>query len=353
MKIVRFFLISLITGFIISVYLIYSAKGSWMSVNYLPLFVIAIVAIFALVWLIDWQSHRIQKLLPRPDKNILHFTTRFISGFLSIYLLCGGPILWWFSTIDNHSAFLSGHLDTAARMAFICVLAMLIYLIADFAYYSFKQYHQTVVQNIECQAEQLNLQFEILKNQLSPHFLFNNLNTIYSLIHTDTAKAEMYIRELTVIYQYILKTHMQKTIALSEELKCIKSYQYLTGIRFDNTICLSMEVAPEFLQWNVPPLCIQILVENAIKHNSFDQENPLHINITAQNGRLIVKNNQKAKAEKAESFHIGLQNLQKRYAMLTANKIEIKKDENFMVSLPLISPKKVVDKEMGVRAENN
>lgn len=345
MKFIRFFLISLLAGFIVSVYLIYSEKGSWLSIQYLPKFALAVGSVFILSWVIDWQSRLVQKIFPRPEKSFLHFTSRFLLGCFSIFLFYGFPILWWFSGSGDLKTFISGHIDTSGRMVFVCLLGMLVYLIADFAFYSFRQYHQTVVQKIQCQAEQLNLQFEILKNQLSPHFLFNNLNTIYSLIHTNADKAELYIRELSIIFGYILQTHHQKTIALQDEINCIQSYRYLLEIRFDNAIKFHLNIDPDFLQWHLPPLSIQILVENAVKHNTFDRDKPLCISVSTKNNHLIVKNNRNPKSEKPESFQIGLENLQKRFTMLTTQKLEIKKDDHFTVSLPLISPKSLSVKD--------
>lgn len=184
--------------------------------------------------------------------------------------------------------------------------------------------------------ESLRSQYESLKNQVNPHFLFNSLNVLSSLVYDDQQKAVAFIRKMSDVYRYVLDKKDQELVPLDEELNFLKSYVYLQQIRFGNNF--QIEITEEGNGY-VPPLALQLLVENAIKHNTVSEARPLHVQVQITEDRIMIKNNVQEKLSK-DSTGIGLNNLRARYQYLTERPVEILSDpKEFKVSLPLLQVK--------------
>jgi LytS/YehU family sensor histidine kinase len=184
----------------------------------------------------------------------------------------------------------------------------------------------------------LQSQFESLKNQVSPHFLFNSLYSLTSLISRDARSAEAYVGELSKVYQYLLQTNNQDLATLGTELEFIGSYFHLLKIRFGTAIALEVTVPPPLLSRRLPPLTLQLLVENAVKHNVVRISKPLTILITTlDDGRLLVRNNLQRKNTPVASNHVGLSNIAAKYRLLAGREIEIEDNDGyFSVKVPLL-----------------
>ncbi len=159
--------------------------------------------------------------------------------------------------------------------------------------------------------------YETLKNQVNPHFLFNSLNTLASLIYEDQDLAELFISKLTKVYRYVLEHKQEIVVSLEEEMNFMRNYVFLQQIRFGDSLKLQLEVGDIHLPQFIPPLTIQLLVENAIKHNIVSREQPLFISIYIEDNFLVIKNNFQRRIEKVNSTGIGLQNLRERYGFLS------------------------------------
>ena len=204
------------------------------------------------------------------------------------------------------------------------------------ALFSFSHLAKAEIAHRKTRRKQLELQFELLKSQLSPHFLFNNLNTISSILHKEPQTVEPFIRKFAHTYQYILYTHHQALVSLEEELAFVNAYFFLIKSRFEDGIALSVDIPETSLTSHLPPLAVQLLVENAIKHNVISKEDPLKISISHQHQHLLIKNNITRKPSFETSFQIGLDNIRKRYAQLGRKKIKITQDPAyFEVKIPL------------------
>lgn len=181
-------------------------------------------------------------------------------------------------------------------------------------------------------------QFETLKNQVNPHFLFNCLNALASLVHDDPEKAEDFITKMTKVYRYVLEHKERVLVPVSEEMRFMKDYFFLQKTRFGENLKLKIEVAPEFLQKQVPPLTLQLLAENAIKHNIVSREKPLTIEIfTIASGHLVMGNNLQLRSEGVASMGIGIQNLKDRYGFLSDHQPEFYEEDGFYVAkIPLL-----------------
>ncbi|MEM6806876.1 MAG: histidine kinase [Bacteroidota bacterium] len=190
----------------------------------------------------------------------------------------------------------------------------------------------------EQERENMRSQFEALRNQVNPHFLFNSLNALSSLVHEDADLAESFILKLTKIYRYVLDLKDQSLISLEEELLFIDNYLFLQQIRFGNNLRLYRQIAKDALKKKVPPLSLQLLIENAIKHNEISSENPLTIELKLDGTEvLLVSNNLQKRLRKAESTGLGLENLRKRYQMLSDKSPEFMELGNqYLARIPLL-----------------
>ncbi|MGB3618114.1 MAG: histidine kinase [Catalinimonas sp.] len=167
------------------------------------------------------------------------------------------------------------------------------------------------------QKESLRSRLESLKSQINPHFLFNCLNALSVLVIKDPPTAEAFIYELTDVYRYLLQQKDQTTVALRQELAFMESYYFLQRIRFGESLQLETTVDETLEECRLPPLALQLLVENAIKHNVVSRDRPLYVTIRAEGNTLLVENNFQPRHEEVESTGIGLKNLRARYRYLT------------------------------------
>lgn len=184
--------------------------------------------------------------------------------------------------------------------------------------------------------ENAEFKFETLRNQVNPHFLFNSLNTLSSVMYENVDTAASYIRQLSQVYRYVLENRDKELIELDKELEFIKAYKYLFELRFTNRLKISL---PEVNNngFLIAPMTIQMLIENAVKHNIISQNKPLSINIEIQDKALKVKNNLQKKAPEGYSSGMGLINIQSRYEFLSNKKVLINETEKeFIVEIPLI-----------------
>ncbi|MEP7143193.1 MAG: histidine kinase [Ferruginibacter sp.] len=181
-------------------------------------------------------------------------------------------------------------------------------------------------------------ELEALKNQIDPHFIFNSLNTLSHLIENNPAKAKLFNDSLADVYRYILQNKARDLVLLKEEINFLQDYFSLLKIRFEEAVLMNLAVPVEqYDQYLIPPISLQILVENAIKHNEFSDTAPLQIDIIMQDEMLVVSNIARKKVLRKSSSKIGLRNLSERYKLTTDEALIIMEEENkFIVHLPLL-----------------
>jgi len=185
--------------------------------------------------------------------------------------------------------------------------------------------------------EKIKFQFETLKSQVNPHFLFNSFNTLISIIEKDKNIAVEYVENLSEYFRNLIYYRDKDVIPLGEELKLSSAYYFLQQKRFGTSLSVVMNIDKNKNQWMVPPLVVQILIENAIKHNAISRETPLTIHINTENEKLCIKNNINPKYSAEKSTGTGIKNIINRYELLTQEKVSVEKTENeFIVSIPLI-----------------
>lgn len=197
-------------------------------------------------------------------------------------------------------------------------------------------WRQAAVDAEASKRETIHAKYESLKNQVNPHFLFNSLNALTNLVYEDQDKAALFIKQLSEVYRYVLDTRDKEVVALDDELKFLESYLFLQKIRFGNN--LAVEIKLDAQGKLIAPLALQLLVENAIKHNITSSENPLFIKIFEQEGYIVVENILQRKTIPDEkSPGIGLENIKSRYRFLSNQPVVVEENkELFMVKLPVI-----------------
>ena len=182
----------------------------------------------------------------------------------------------------------------------------------------------------------IKAQYDSLKNQVNPHFLFNSLNALTNLVYQDQDKAARFIKQLSEVYRYVLDSRDKEVVPISEELKFLESYLFLQQIRFGDKLIVQIDIPKT--EGRVAPLALQMLVENAIKHNVISEEDPLTIEIFRLEENLIVQNTLKRKQILSEdSSGLGLENIKKRYEFLSDKSVIVEETgSKFKVTLPIL-----------------
>jgi sensor histidine kinase YesM len=196
-------------------------------------------------------------------------------------------------------------------------------------------HQQDIMEKELLKQQSLKNELEALKNQINPHFLFNSLNSLNSLVR-DNKQATTFVNKLSFMYRYILQNGSQDLVTLDEELKFLESYIYLIKTRYRERFSIEINIASKYLTEKLPALALQLLVENAVKHNEISQDNPLLVKVYIDEDAIVVENKIKPRMTLVESSGYGLVNLNKRYKMLKKDQIHIS-DANgfFRVKLPL------------------
>lgn len=206
--------------------------------------------------------------------------------------------------------------------------------------YFYNKYQQNKIKEQKVIAGTASAKFDALKNQLDPHFLFNSLNVLTSLIEENPDNAQKFTTSLSKVYRYVLEQKSKELVTVDEELQFAKTYMSLLKMRFEDSIVFSMPEKASNPESKVVPLSLQLLLENAVKHNMVTSSKPLTIRIYEDQGRLIVENNLQPKQIVKKSSGVGLSNIMQRYDLLTNKKVNINKEANrFAVAIPMLTKK--------------
>ncbi len=231
-------------------------------------------------------------------------------------------------------------LDTIFTAFLINLIPTFVVALLYESVFFFESWKANVKQTESLARENVQSQLEALKNQLDPHFLFNSLNTLASLIDYENTGAQQYLERLSDVYRYVLVSRDKNTVTLEEEMNFLDAYIYLNKVRFRENLQVVKEISPAAYRQQIAPLSLQMLVENAIKHNVISRERPLKIRILQEEGAyLSVSNNVQGKTIFEKSTKVGLQNIINRYRLLSEQPVEVKKEpDQFTVRIPLLQP---------------
>jgi sensor histidine kinase YesM len=232
------------------------------------------------------------------------------------------------------------HLDThKLRFGIYCGIGIILLSTSLWEFdYTFLQWKDSLVEKERMEQLTMQMEFETLKSQVNPHFLFNCFNTLSSLISEDKKQAETFLNELSKVYRYLLRNNEDGLSTVQTEIRFIESYYQLLKTRHGDAVELKVEIDKKYIQYLLPSLTLQLLVENAVKHNVLSKNKPLLIDIfTTAGNKLVVSNNRQPRTVKGPSNRIGLENIRAKYELLNYHGFQVLDDtKSFSVVLPLI-----------------
>ena len=284
----------------------------------------------------DWAADAIGRFFPSMKQTLLRAFLTLLAfmalsgGFLSVYT-------WLFIRFRLFGSQLT--YDTVSSVYLFDVVAIVGLVLIYEVFYLLEKWKESQLKKESLKKASLQGQLQSLKSQISPHFLFNSLNSLSSLIADEPQRAERFVDEMAKVYRYLLQTNDQELTPLSVELAFIQSYYHLLKTRHGPGLRVEVEIDPTYLGHQLPPLTLQMLVENAVKHNTILATKPLCITITTTpGGNLRVRNNLQRKTSRVESNHVGLTNIKARYGLLSQTELFIEEtSEHFTITLPLLT----------------
>ena len=235
----------------------------------------------------------------------------------------------------------------------VTIIMTFVVTLAFHAFYFYKAYQENKVKEQKIIAGNASAQFESLKNQIDPHFLFNSLNVLSSLIEENPIAAQKFTTSLSKVYRYVLEQKDKELVSVAEELTFAKTYMNLLLMRFENSI--TFEIPKDFNneEAKVVPLSLQLLLENCIKHNIVSEKKPLHIKINIENNQLVVTNNLQKKEVLSDRKGVGLQNIVNRYAILTKRSVLVEENEQkFKIFIPILTKQITIMETQNIYNEN-
>ena len=262
------------------------------------------------------------------------FKRLFLELFLTTLTACTLIVLLTFlmlpiTQLKNLQSAIFNYLIVALVMNFVLVA------ITEGIFF-FKQWKNAAVEAERFKKESIRSQLESLKSQVNPHFLFNSLTTLSGLIDQDKNLSKEFLDDLSKVYRYVLQHQEEEVVPLKTELDFIQSFTQLLKKRHGDRVAFHFNVSDKDFEKGIPPMTLQLLVENAVKHNIASKKRPLKVEVFNQNGWLVVRNNLQRKKQ-VNSTGKGLENIRKRYKYLTEKKIEISENDQFFeIKIPTI-----------------
>jgi two-component system, LytTR family, sensor kinase len=309
----------------------YYAKEGWWAIPSEIFFAILFAMIYSETNII--LSNFLDKKIPWERKPVWRSFIQFLTAF------CLGSLLGYFFVLFVDGLFPSDYPQPPTYQIFVAgfLIAMPITLVYT-VLYLFNRWKKTLLEAETLKRENIEAQYEALKNQLDPHFLFNNLNTLTAIVEENPKQAVDFIQNLSHVYRYVLQNRNKTMVTLAEELKLAKAYIFLLKNRYETYLSIEIDIPDAILTKEIPPMSLQLLLENVVKHNIIDNKHPLSIKLffDAKQGYLVMQNSLQKKNIKEESTKIGLQNINNRLRLMNQNDlIIVENTHDFSVSIPL------------------
>ncbi len=295
--------------------------------------VLTVLGLFLLSYPNLFLINYLNKTFPWKQFVVKRFVIQFpVSIFIGVLIT---PLILFFASRimtfkeDLHVIFINNaYYFSLANLFLMVILEAWIYLSESL---------QAKIKAENLERELIGVKFEVLKNQINPHFMFNSLNVLSSLIETDIEKAQRFIEEFSHIYRYVLETIEKPVVTVNEELSFVRSYIFLQQIRHGESLQFKVDIPADSLAMLLPPLSLQVVLENAIKHNKLNNNQPLKIEISVLQNTLFVSNNIQPKISLSTSTGLGQSNLTKRYDIISDRLPKFRVQINqYIVELPLL-----------------
>ncbi|MCR9182986.1 MAG: 2TM domain-containing protein [Flavobacteriaceae bacterium] len=316
---------------LVSGYEVASSVRLWYSFLYYLLYSVPLTLVNA--YFFDYMNHKVN--WEQRSKYRMIFG---ISGSVILTLLTMFFIRMFHRTVIDQVSLEVFFQTERFQFYFIALIITLVISLFFHAFYFYKELQKNKLKEQKIIAGTASAQFESLKNQIDPHFLFNSLNVLTSLIEENPEKAQQFTTSLSKIYRYVLDQKDKELVSLEEELAFAKTYVKLLQMRFENSIQFDIPATASNPEARVVPLSLQLLLENTIKHNIVSESKPLHIRIYEKDNYLVVENNLQRKEVLKTRKGVGLQNIINRYGILTHRRVEIlENNQLFQVRLPILT----------------
>jgi sensor histidine kinase YesM len=270
-----------------------------------------------------------------PKRIIVGFVSSFLVSLFVLFLL-----RFFEDVFIDKISFHDFIYNQNPRDYVVAIIITFFVTLSVYAFHFYKAYNENRYKEQKIIAGTANAKFESLKNQIDPHFLFNSLNVLSSLIEENPDNAQRFTTSLSKVYRYVLEQKDKELISVEEELSFAKTYMNLLKMRFENSLTYEIEIAPSFAitEMKVVPLSLQLLLENTVKHNVVSEQKPLQIRIYIEANYLCIQNDFQKKEVLSDRQGVGLQNIINRYAIITKRKVIIEQTEKtFTVKIPILT----------------
>lgn len=289
---------------------------------------------------ISWRSHYVYDYYLRNKFPSLDQTNKRLLYKIPVNLLVMSPSVLIIFLVF-HVFHILGYSIQEGDLKFGLITGLTVNIIFESLWeviYILEKFKEVTAEKQMIEKLQLQQEFSHLKQKVNPHFLFNCFNTLSSLISEDKNQAEKFLDELSKVYRYLLRSNESGMSTVDQELQFINSYYKLLKTRYGNGFELQINIDPKYKEYQLPSLSLQLLVENAVKHNIVSKQKPVQVRIhSSPDARLIVENNLNKKIHITESTGIGLSNIKEKYKLLNRDEVIVSEtNETFMVSVPLI-----------------
>ncbi|MFC4263177.1 sensor histidine kinase [Ferruginibacter yonginensis] len=297
-----------------------------------------ITAITLLIWEVNRKIEPYFFNKTDDSKNKIKTLCSFfvVSGVATIIVCCS--IVFFVSMVLHNNTIEKTFVPLKLNLIYALLVNLLFHLVNAVFFY-FKEYRSKMLEAEQLKSKTAIAELQLVKSQINPHFLFNNLNVLSSLVMQNNADANKFIEAFSQVYRYILNNQYKELVTVKDELEFIKPYIYLLEKRFTNGLKFTIDIAPEHTNKFIVPASLQMVIENAIKHNIATRLKPLQIQLqTNINEELIVTNNLQLREVVENSTSIGLHNIVKRYELFGKKEVVVQKTSNhFIVTLPLLN----------------
>jgi len=343
-------------GVIIYLVLLFGVWGGKFEWNYLHLiqFLYVVIGYSMTLYMANklvfvWMDKKYSRGGIMKKRLIVGFLSSFAVSLVIIFLLRV------FEDVviegESFSKFIS---EEKAENYYVASIITLTMSFLGHAFYFYKRYQENRVKEQKIIAGTASAKFETLKNQIDPHFLFNSLNVLSSLIEENPDSAQRFTTSLSKVYRYVLEQKDKELVSIQEELDFAKTYMNLLKMRFENSVFYELPQNVSSPDARVVPLSLQLLLENTVKHNIVSQQKPLHIRIFEQDGYLVVQNDYQKKEVLQDRRGVGLQNIVSRYAIISERKVQIEQTEKyFTVKLPVLTKQVTIMETSYSESESN
>ena len=285
------------------------------------------------MYFFDYMERRQWKSGDTIKRILLGIIGSVVITLIGLFLLRAGTSMFYYG--NTFKTFIAN--ETLRSYQFGLWITLTIVIIFHFIYF-YNKYQQNRIKEQKVIAGTASAKFDALKNQLDPHFLFNSLNVLTSLIDENPDNAQKFTTALSKVYRYVLEQKNKELVSVDEELDFARTYMSLLKMRFEDSIIFELPDKASNPESKVVPLSLQLLLENAVKHNMVTTSKPLHIKIYEEYDNLVVENNLQPKQIIKKSSGVGLSNIMQRYDLLTTRKVKINQQANsFAVALPMLT----------------